>query len=302
MDVTRNFLLVATAIRTGSLMCVKNWLLGALLLAGFPLLALASGQNPVSTDWQRLAIKSVDEAHGDALGKEPGQVTFAPRRDDSVVKPVQVAKGKSSAVIRDRIVGRQTIDYQVQAAAGQRMTVSLKGSNGANYFNLLPPESDGAAMAMGELLDNRFEGMLPDDGVYTIRVFLYRAAARRNEASDFTLSVGVTGTPLKPVSASKDAMLPGTRYHASATTSCEPAYSKTRQCEVFVVRRGFDGTATVELRWDGTGKRRILFVKGEPKAADASQPMTFIRNERGWAVKFGDDERFEIPEPLVFGG
>ena len=48
--------------------------------------------------------------------------------------------------------------------------------------------------------------------------------------------------------------------------------------------------------------RRILFVKGEPKAADTSQPLNFTRNERGWTVKFGDNERFEIPEPLVFGG
>jgi heat shock protein HslJ len=232
----------------------------------------------------------------------PQQAAAAGADKERVVKPVHFAKGKSSAVIRDRVVGRQTIDYRLQAAAGQRMTVNLKGSNGANYFNLLPPGSADVAMAIGEQIDNRFDGLLPDDGIYTIRVFLYRAAARRDEASDFTLSVGVTGAPLKPVSARIDAVLPGTLYHASATTSCEPAYSKARQCEAHVVRRSFDGTATVELRWDGTGKRRILFVKGEPKAADAMQPMTFTRNERGWTVKFGDDEHFEIPEPLVFGG
>jgi hypothetical protein len=69
-----------------------------------------------------------------------------------------------------------------------------------------------------------------------------------------------------------------------------------------VIRRGFDGTATVELRWDGAGKRRILFIKGEPKAADVFQAMTSTRNERGWKVTFGGDEYFEIPEPLVFGG
>ena len=222
--------------------------------------------------------------------------------EERVVKPVQFAKGKRSAVIRDRVVGRHYIDYQLRAGAGQRLTISLKGSNRANYFNLLPPGSADGAMAAGELIDNRFDGLLPDDGVYTIRVFMYRAAARRNEASDFTLSVGVTGTPLKPVSATTDAVLPGTRYHASATTQCEPLYSKARECEVYVVRRSFDGTATVELRWDSEGKRRILFVKGEPKAADTPQAMTFTRNERGWRVSFGSEEHFEIPEPLVFGG
>jgi heat shock protein HslJ len=221
---------------------------------------------------------------------------------DRTVKPLRFAKGKSEASIRDRIVGRQYVDYQLQAAAGQRMRVSLKGSNGANYFNLLPPDSSDAAMAIGEFSGNRFEGLLPDDGIYTIRVFLMRSAARRNEKSDFTLSVGVTGAPLKPVSAKTDAVLPGTRFHASTTTQCAPAYSQTRECEVLVVRRGFDGTATVELRWDTDRKRRILFVKGEPKASDSSQSMTSSRNEQGWTVTFGSDERFEIPEPLVLGG
>jgi len=232
----------------------------------------------------------------------PQQADAAAVDNERTVKPVQFPKGKSSAVIRGRIVGHHYIDYQVPAGAGQRMTVSLKGSNGANYFNLLPPDSQGTAMAMGESLDNRFEGLLPDDGVYAIRVFLYRAAARRGEQSDFTLSVGVTGTPLKPVSARMDAVLPGTRYHAGTTVPCEPAFTKTRQCEAFVVRRGFDGTATVELRWDTTWKRRVLFVKGEPRAADVPQAMTFTRNERGWKITFNGDEHFEIPEPLVFGG
>ncbi|EXI70689.1 MAG: META domain protein [Candidatus Accumulibacter sp. SK-11] len=232
----------------------------------------------------------------------PQQAEAAAADNERVVKPVQFAKGKSSAVIRDRIVGYHYIDYQVRAGAGQRMTLSLKGSNGANYFNLLPPGSEGPAMVQGELLDNRFDSLLPDDGVYTIRVFLYRAAARRGEQSDFTLSVGVTGAPLKPVSAGTDAVLPGTRYHASTTVPCEPAFTRTRECEAFVVRRGFDGTATVELRWDGTWKRRILFVKGEPKAADVPQAMTFTRNERGWRVTFNGDEHFDIPQELVFGG
>ena len=225
---------------------------------------------------------------------------------DRFVKPMNFARGKSATVIRDRIVGRQYVDYQLRAGAGQRMTVSLKGSNGANYFNLLPPDRLNEAMAVGEFIDNRFDGLLPDDGLYTIRVFLMRSAGRRGEASDYTLSVGITGTLLKPVSTKVDAVLPGTRYHARTTTQCEPAYSKASDCEAYVVRRGFDGTATVELRWVGDdnqkGMRRILFVKGEPKAADVSQGMTFTRNERGWRITFNGDEHFDIPEPLVFGG
>ncbi len=221
---------------------------------------------------------------------------------DRIIKPVQFGKGRRSTLIRDRIVGRQTIDYQLQAGAGQRMTVRLAGRNGANYFNLLPPDSPDAAMAIGELIGNRYDGVLADDGLYTIRVFLLRAAARRNEAGDFTLSIGITGSPLKPLPAGVDAVLPGTRFHASATTPCEPLYSKARECEALVVRRGIDGTATVELRWNGERKRRILFIKGEPKAADSAQRLTSTRNERGWRVSFDGEEHFEIPEALVYGG
>jgi len=221
---------------------------------------------------------------------------------DRRVQPVRFAKGKSASVIRGRITGRQYIDYTVQAAAGQRMTVTLKGSNGANYFNVLPPESSDVAMALGERLDNRFDGLLPDDGTYTVRVFLIRAAARRNESSDFSLSIGVTGTPLKPRSPKADAVIPGSRYHARTVLPCEPSQAKTRECEAWVVRRGFDGSATVELRWDGTMKRRILFLRGEPKAADTFQAMTSSRSERGWKVEFADGDRFDIPVELVTGG
>ena len=232
----------------------------------------------------------------------PLQTAAAAADKDRIVKPVQFGKGKSSTVIRDRLAGRQYIDYRVGAGAGQRMMVHLVGSNNANYFNLLPPDSPDAAMAIGEQINNRFDGLMPDDGVYTIRVFLMRAAGRRNEASDFTLSIGITGSPLKPIPAKTDALLPGTRYHASTTVKCEPLYSKARECDAYVVRRGLDGTATVELRWDTNRKRRILFVKGEPRVTDAPQEMRFIRTEQSWRVTFGGDEPFEIPESLVSGG
>lgn len=225
---------------------------------------------------------------------------------DRSVKPIQFARGASSAVIRGRIAGRQYVDHLVQAFAGQRMTVNLASNNSANSFNLLPPDSLNAAMAIGDLNGNRFEGLLPDDGKYTVRVFLQRAAGRRNETSDYTLTVGITGAALKPVTGAVDAKLPGTRFHARTITACEPLYSKARECEAYVVRRGFDGTATVELRWQSEGqqemKRRILFIKGEPRASDVPQPLSFTRTERGWRLSFNGEEHFEIPEALVNGG
>jgi heat shock protein HslJ len=268
-----------------------------------PLHATDASQNATQNAGQNASENARENARERSTdGTTDGTTDDASKDRPRKVKPVRFAKGRSEATLRDRIVGRQTIDYTVRASAGQRLRVSLKSSHAANSFNVLPPGSSGAAMAIGDLLGNQFEGLLPDDGVYTVRVFLVRSAARRNEASDFTLGISVTGSALKPVSPKVDAVLPGTRYHAKTSVACEPANSKARECEAYVVRRGADGTATVELRWDSTSTRRILFIGGEPKAADSAQAMSFVRNERGWRVTFDGQEHFEIPEGLVFGG
>lgn len=222
---------------------------------------------------------------------------------ERVVKDVRFAKGSSSAVLKGRITGDQYADYRLQAGAGQRLEASLKAGNRANYFNVLPPGSEDTAMFIGSTGGERFAGLLPDDGVYVLRVYLMRNEARRKHASDYTLTVSVSGKPLPAVLPKADALVPGTRFHATGAVRCEPSYTQARQCEAGVVRRGNDGTGTVELTWAPNGKRRILFIKGKPEAADVPQAFAFSRNERGdYVILFGGDERFEIPEALVFGG
>jgi hypothetical protein len=219
---------------------------------------------------------------------------------------VKFSKGATSAVIKGQVKGSGDVDYLVRAGAGQTITVSLKVSNRMNYFNVLPPGSKDVAMYAGQTGED-FKGVLPADGDYTIRVYLIRAAARRNESSRYTLTVSVTGKALEPVAASKDAVIPGTPYHASAKITCVPFIEvfrekKPQECEAFVVRRGFDGTATVEIPQANSLRRRILFVKGKPVASDSQDPMTFSRRDDLTTVIFGTDERYEIPDALVFGG
>jgi hypothetical protein len=219
---------------------------------------------------------------------------------------VKFAKGATSAVIKGQVKGYGYVDYLVRAGAGQTITVSLKVSNRMNYFNVLPPGSKDVAMYAGQTGED-FKGVLPADGDYTIRVYLIRAAARRNESSRYTLTVSVTGKALEPVAASKDAVIPGTPYHASAKITCVPSIEKFRdkkqqECDAFVIRRGFDGTATVEIPQENSVPRRILFVKGKPVASDSSYPVVFSRKDDTTIVTFDTDERYEIPDALVFGG
>jgi hypothetical protein len=216
---------------------------------------------------------------------------------------VQFAKGASSAVVNGQIRGDTTVDYIVRAAAGQTLSVKLQKSNSQNYFNVMPPGSTGSAMFVGDSGEN-YSGMLPADGDYVVRVYLMRPAARRGESSDYTLTVGASGKALAPITATEDALIPGTRYHASAKIKCVPAFETTpRDCEAFVIRRGFDGTATVDV--PGSVERRsILFVKGTPAAsnAQAMDALSFERKGDVTIVKLGTSERYEIPDALVTGG
>jgi hypothetical protein len=198
------------------------------------------------------------------------------------------------------------VDYLVRAGAGQTISVSLKRSNLMNYFNVLPPGSKDVAMYAGQTGED-FTAVLPTDGDYVIRVYLMRAAARRNESSGYTLTVGVTGQALAPIPASNDALLPGPPFHASRKVACLPYIEqfrgrKTRQCEAFVIRRGFDGSATVEIPQESSVPRRILFLKGKPVASDSTDPLTFTRQGDPTTVKLGADEWYEIPAALVAGG
>ena len=110
--------------------------------------------------------------------------------DDIRKEQIQFKKGTSSATLTGRIKGYQAVDYQLRAGAGQTMTVNFKPSNPSAYFNVLPPGTE-EAIFVGSSSGNRCEAALPADGVYTIRVYLMRNAARRNETANYTLAVTV---------------------------------------------------------------------------------------------------------------
>jgi hypothetical protein len=216
---------------------------------------------------------------------------------------IQFARGASSAVVKGQLKGDAMVDYVVRAAAGQTLSVQLQETNPQNYFNVLPPDSAGSAMFVGDTGED-YSGALPADGDYVVRVYLMRPAARRGESSAYTLTVGVSGAAFAPTAASADALIPGTLYHASAKINCVRAFETTpRECDAFVIRRGFDGTATVDIPGP-VEKRSILFVKGKPTASNARSIDALASERRGGVtiVRLGDSERYEIPDALITGG
>ncbi len=216
---------------------------------------------------------------------------------------VQFAKGKSAAQVRGAIKGDGNAEYTINARAGQMLAVTLKTSNASSHFNIKPPGSKDEAMFIGSTSGGEAKVMLPADGMYVIQVYLMRNAARRHESATYTLDVAVTGQALAPLSASKDALVPGTRFHALASVPCQTLGSEaSASCQAGVVRRGRDGTATVELRGANGLVRHVLIVKGQPVASDSAQPMTSSRQGDMLTVRFGSDERYDVPDTLLTGG
>jgi hypothetical protein len=229
---------------------------------------------------------------------------FATASIDS--RPLQFAKGASSTTVKGSLKGGRIIDYKLRAKSGQTMSVALKTSNGANYFNVLPPGSSDVAMFVGSTSGNEWTGPLPADGEYTIRVYLMRSAARRNDTANYTLTVGITGSstaaPASGAARAGDAKVTGTPYHATGQVPCSmgSAPSGAAQCDFGVVR-GKPGNAEIHVTPPG-GLRRVLRVVGDKVTSDAGAKVKTSKSGDMWSVEVNDYEHYRIPEAVITGG
>ena len=219
-------------------------------------------------------------------------------------RPLQFAKGASSATVKGSLKGDQTIDYKLRAKGGQTMNVALKTGNAANYFNVLPPGSKDVAIFVGSTGGNEWTGPLPADGEYTIRVYLMRSAARRNESARYTLTVGITGSAAAAagVAPAGDAKVKGTPYHAAGQVPCSmgSAPQGSAQCD-FGVIRGKPGNAEVHVTPPGGFKRALNFAGGKV-TSDGDAKVTASKSGDLWSVDVNDYEHYRIPEAVISGG
>ncbi|MGI9366058.1 MAG: hypothetical protein ACR2O8_12800 [Rhizobiaceae bacterium] len=93
-----------------------------------------------------------------------------------MVADVKFERGNYGATVNGTIKGDEYFDYRLDAKAGQQMSVKLdvSGTNGHGtaYFNILPPGSDGVAIYNASVNGNTTTTDLPENGTYTIRVYL----------------------------------------------------------------------------------------------------------------------------------
>ena len=106
---------------------------------------------------------------------------------------IRFSPGNAGATVRDQLRGFELVDYIVRARSGQRLGVVLRASNPSTYFNILEPGERDVAIYNSSSARNSYSDVLRRDGEYRIRVYLIRAAARRGERTEYTLSVDMTG-------------------------------------------------------------------------------------------------------------
>jgi hypothetical protein len=213
---------------------------------------------------------------------------------------VAFAKGASSATLKGSIKGDQDHSYLVDARAGQTMTVTLTATKGAAEMNVFAPGND-TAISLGAEDPYNVTVVLPTTGRYKVQVYQMRASARRGETANYTLAVGVYGgaTAAAP---SHDALVAGTKYHATADISCVTTPGgKPGACKAGVIRKG-NGNAIVQMQTPDGGQRSITFTSGKATGSDASTPMTATKNGDITTVRIGAAEVYSIPDAFVFGG
>lgn len=219
---------------------------------------------------------------------------------------IRFSSGQGRAVLKAAVHGDRAPEYLVTAGAGQTLTVVLDSRHGGLQANLWAP---GAQEAMGVVLSDgaALTRVLPVDGAYRLQPYLMRSAARRHERGAYTLTVTLSGQALPPLPHAQDARVAGTPFHATAEVRCQLAYQPAlRTCQAGVVRRGRDGTATVEWRAaNGTAQqalRRVLFVRGQPVASDSALPLRSSRDGDTTHLDLDGVERYDAPDALLTGG
>ncbi|MCB1420263.1 MAG: hypothetical protein KDJ74_15170 [Notoacmeibacter sp.] len=231
--------------------------------------------------------------------------------DDMRTEVVHFAKGANGTTVKGQIKGYGTVVYKIGASAGQTIRLKLDTGHGATYFNLYGPGKGPGdeAIAVSEQQDplNTYEGVLPDNGEYSVSVYMMRSAARRNEVANYALEIAIDGAAAAPAANPNDAKVPGTDFNATGEVGCaREAGQPMGRCNFGVNREG-NGNGMITVFWPDGGTRIIYFEMNTPTSYDQSQAdggaeMTVSRDDTYlYTVTIGD-QRFEIPEAVMAGG
>lgn len=216
---------------------------------------------------------------------------------------VQFDAGASSKVVKGEVKGRDVVDYQFEAAAGQQLFVLMtiaKGGSTSAYFNVTAPGAD-AAMFIGSTSGLEFHGSAPASGLFTVRVYLMGSAARQSKSTKFSLEIGVTG---KTGGAAAAAQSWPAKYDATGNVKCsagKPALDQ--QCAFRVVREKGKPKAEIWIAIPGQkGACRFLAYNDKVFTTRGPGDLSWQRKEDNWWVGVDGTEFYFIPDAALLGG
>lgn len=108
------------------------------------------------------------------------------------LRPVTIAAGTTSTVVKGVIKGRAEAGYAISLAQGQRLRLTLMATNRWCYMNVNEPGMS-SVVHSGSKGGPEFSQNPTKPGIYKAKVFLTRSAARRKETCRYNLSVDVLG-------------------------------------------------------------------------------------------------------------
>jgi hypothetical protein len=104
---------------------------------------------------------------------------------------VKFASGSDTGAVDGTVTGSQYHDYLLGAKAAQKLSVSLI-TEGDAFFNILPPGSDSIAIYnSSESGNDAVNILLPNDGNYTVRVYLMGDAKDTGKTAKYTVSTTI---------------------------------------------------------------------------------------------------------------
>ena len=218
---------------------------------------------------------------------------------------VQFKKGVEQRRRRGQDQGLPDGGLRGRRATGQSANISLATKHGATYFNILAPGQNEVAFFNGSTSQNQYEGVLPATGDYRIRVYMMRAAARRNEVADYRLEVAIGAGPAATAAPAADAKVGDTGFHATGNVPCAMGGgAPTGSCPYGVTRQG-QGTGMVTVTRPDGRKRVIFLDKGRATRYDQSQAdkgAFKVTRQSDLSIVHVGDERYEIPDAVISGG
>ncbi|MGQ0286467.1 hypothetical protein ACT2CV_04595 [Pasteurellaceae bacterium 22721_9_1] len=97
------------------------------------------------------------------------------------------AHAQVNHTIKGNIKRYQVTEHYLKVKKGEQLKIDLTSHNRFIYFSLFEPNH--AQAIFSNMENEHFQGKAKYNGKYKIRVYLVRAAARRNESASYQLNI-----------------------------------------------------------------------------------------------------------------